>query len=99
MTAYTQSIEQSELAEIERRLNNAPHIHVRMDVADPFLTGNHQLLTSDRRRAEICYVMHRGDPQQGVLLHIKRFYPENAYRLPTGGIHQGLAVRSKKRLD
>jgi NAD+ diphosphatase len=92
MTPYTQSVEQSELAEIEQKLNSAPHIHVRMDVDDPFLTGNHQLLTSDRRRAEICYVMHRGDPQQGVLLHIKRFYPENAYRLPTGGIHQGERV-------
>jgi 8-oxo-dGTP pyrophosphatase MutT (NUDIX family) len=36
--------------------------------------------------------MHRGDPQAGVLLHIKRFYPEGAFRLPTGGVHQGDSV-------
>jgi hypothetical protein len=58
----------------------------------PFLTGDHQLLTANGRRAEICYVMHRGDPAGGVLLHIKTFYPEDAYRLPTGGIHVGEAV-------
>lgn len=50
------------------------------------------MLTSARRRAEICYVMHRGDPAEGVLLHIKTFYPEGAYRLPTGGVHIGETV-------
>ena len=92
MGKYTQSVERDELAEIEARLGSAPQTHVKMEVDDPFLTGNHQLLTSDRRRAEICYVMHRGDLQEGVLLHIKRFYPEGAFRLPTGGVHQEESV-------
>jgi 8-oxo-dGTP pyrophosphatase MutT (NUDIX family) len=61
-------------------------------VEDPFLTGDHQLLTSAGRRAEICYVMHQGDPAAHILLHIKTFYPEGAFRLPTGGIHVGEAV-------
>jgi 8-oxo-dGTP pyrophosphatase MutT (NUDIX family) len=36
--------------------------------------------------------MHRGNPADGVLLHIKTFYPEGAYRLPTGGIQVGEGV-------
>lgn len=63
----------------------------RLAVDDPFLTGEHQLLTRGRR-AEICYVMHRGYPADGLLLHIKTFYPPEAYRLPTGGIQMGEAV-------
>ncbi len=56
------------------------------------MTGENQLLTKNGRRAEICYVMHRGDPAAGVLLHIKTFYPSGAYRLPTGGIQVGERV-------
>lgn len=58
----------------------------------PFLTGKNQRIASDGRRAEICYVMHRGDVADGLLFHIKTFYPTGAYRLPTGGIHQGEKV-------
>ena len=92
MPKYMLSVERSELAEIEAQLGRALHTHVKLDVDDPFLTGNHQLLTSADRRAEICYIMQRGDVQDDVLLHIKRFYPEGAFRLPTGGIHQGESV-------
>lgn len=40
-----------------------------------------------RRRGEIVLVVPRGDGR--VLLHTKPHYPENIYRLPTGGIHAG----------
>lgn len=66
--------------------------HRELIVNHPFLSGPQQRLASDRRRAEICYVMHRGDPADGLLLHIKTIYPDGAYRLPTGGIHQGDSV-------
>lgn len=92
MTMYIKAVEKEEVAAIEQDLGAAPCVHVRLDVDDPFLTGNHQLLTSAGRRAEVCYVMHRGDPAAGVLLHIKRFYPDGAFRLPTGGIHEGERV-------
>ena len=85
-------VEPDELNAIQRRFGAVTVEHATLTVADPFLTGEHQMLTSDGRRAEICYVMHRGDPADGVLLHIKRFYPEGAFRLPTGGIHLGEAV-------
>jgi 8-oxo-dGTP pyrophosphatase MutT (NUDIX family) len=40
-----------------------------------------------RRRGEIVLVVPR--PAGRILLHTKEHYPENIYRLPTGGIHQG----------
>lgn len=49
-----------------------------------------------RRRGEIILVVPRGTGR--VLLHTKPHYPENVYRLPTGGVHQGEdAVKAAKR--
>ena len=39
------------------------------------------------RSAEIALVIPR--PNRRVLLHTKDFYPPMAYRLPTGGVHDG----------
>ncbi len=60
--------------------------HVVLDVDDPFLTGEHQTLLRDGRIGEICYVLFRGSPDRGLLLHTKRYYPPGGFRLPTGGI-------------
>jgi 8-oxo-dGTP pyrophosphatase MutT (NUDIX family) len=87
-----EAVDADELNLLNRRWGAAPLTHHRLNVAHPFLTGNHQMLVSDGRRAEICYVMHRGDPHDGVLLHIKTIYPEGAFRLPTGGIHEGESI-------
>jgi 8-oxo-dGTP pyrophosphatase MutT (NUDIX family) len=83
------SIEPDELAQLEAHWGRIPICHHRLVVDHPFLTGNNQVLVSDQRRAEVCYVMHRGNPATGILLHIKTFYPPAAFRLPTGGIHVG----------
>ena len=90
--SYTKAVEVEEMAALRARWGDAVLASATLTVDSPFLTGEHQLLTSARRRAEICYVMHRGDPAEGVLLHIKTFYPQDAYRLPTGGIHVGETV-------
>ncbi|MEM7536765.1 MAG: NUDIX hydrolase [Chloroflexota bacterium] len=87
-----QAVEQHELNALHQQWGNAPHEHHHLIVDHPFLTGEHEQLTSGTRRAEICYIMHRGDPADGVLLHLKSIYPENGYRLPTGGIHEGEGV-------
>ena len=42
------------------------------------------------RYGEVCMVVRR--PNGKVLLSIKTFYPRGAYRLPTGGIHDGEPV-------
>ncbi|CAN5795436.1 NUDIX hydrolase [soil metagenome] len=91
---FKKSVEPAELARLAEKWGPVVAQQHRLDVDDPFLTGNHQLLTSDGRRAEICYVMHRGDPAQGLLLHIKTYYPAGGYRLPTGGIHVGEQVEA-----
>ncbi len=89
---YTPALDATELATLHAQWGIAPQIDHALDVDHPFLTGDHQLITSDRRRAEICYVMHGGNPAQGVLLHRKVYYPAGGYRLPTGGIHHGATV-------
>ena len=86
------SVEAEEWTQLRAQWGNVPLEEATLTVAPPFLTGEHQMLVSDGRRAEICYIMHRGDPADGVLLHIKTFYPAGAFRLPTGGIHTGEAV-------
>ncbi len=86
------SIDPLELVELTQQWDVPPLRHCTLTVDDPFLTGENQLLTKNGRRAEICYVMHRGDPAAGLLLHIKTFYPAGAYRLPTGGIQVGERV-------
>ena len=63
--------------------------HVSLEVDDPFLTAYPQNLLRDGRAAEVCYLLYRGQPQTGILLHTKSYYPEQAYRLPTGGLAPG----------
>jgi 8-oxo-dGTP pyrophosphatase MutT (NUDIX family) len=90
--AYQVALDPAELAALERHWDKLAQQHHRLEVDHPFLTGENQKLVNERRRAEICYVMHRGDLRDGLLLHIKTFYPEGAFRLPTGGIHRGETV-------
>ena len=67
----------------------AQRTDVVLDVDDPFLTGHRQTLIGDGRLGEICYVLFRGEPSQGLLLHTKQYYPPGGFRLPTGGIQPG----------
>lgn len=90
--AYQTAVDASEFDALQRQWGAFPLETRRLVVDDPFLTGENQRLVSDGRRAEICYIMHRGRVADGLLLHIKTFYPSGAYRLPTGGIHQGEQV-------
>lgn len=92
MGELTKAVAAEELAALRRRWPAGRVAHQRLEVSDPFLTGAHQELFSDGRRAEICYLMHRGCPQDGLLLHTKTIYPTGAYRLPTGGIQPGEAA-------
>ncbi len=83
------SVEEEELALLAQAWGPVTRQEVYLDVADPFLNGKNQRLTSRGRRAEICYVMHRGEPADGVLLHRNQVYPPGVMRLPTGGVQQG----------
>jgi 8-oxo-dGTP pyrophosphatase MutT (NUDIX family) len=90
--AYQSAVDAGELDALQAHWGALLLQREPLAVNDPFLTGEHQQLVSDGRRAEICYIMHRGNVAEGVLLHIKTFYPAGAYRLPTSGIHLGEAV-------
>lgn len=50
-----------------------------------------------RRRGEIVLVVPRG--QGRVLLHTKPHYPDQVYRLPTGGIHPGERIVDAARRE
>ena len=89
---YQLAVDTTEFDALCQQWGALPLERQRLVVDHPFLTGENQLLVSNGRRAEICYIMHRGNVAGGVLLHIKTFYPRSAYRLPTGGIHLGEQV-------
>ncbi len=88
----TDSVDEGEWAALLGRWPEAVHQHTRLEVDAPFLTGNHQTLLRDGRRAEVCYVAYERSLESGVLLHVKTIYPPEAYRLPTGGVSPGEAV-------
>lgn len=73
--------------------------HRDLSVADPFLTAGDQTLLRDGRIGEICYILYRGAPESGVLLHVKRHYPAGCFRLPTGGILPGEDVTTTLRRE
>ena len=79
----TQATER-ELADLAKRYG-APLV-VDAPIADDF---DDPIRRRDRY-GEVCMVVRR--PNGRVLLSIKTFYPRGAYRLPTGGIHQGEPV-------
>ena len=90
--ALCDAVDEAEWAALAAAWPQARREHMRLAVDDPFLTGEHQMLVSDGRRAEICYIAYVARPQTGLLLHIKSIYPQGAYRLPTGGVRRGEAV-------
>jgi len=86
------AVEPAEWAVLTAKWGARPLVELASAVDHPFLSGEHQELVRNGRRAEICYVMHGGDPAQGVLLQSKRYYPDDCYRLPTGGVNSGEAI-------
>lgn len=88
----TDAVDEAEWARLRQRWPLAMQQHARLEVDDPFLTAGHQTLLNDGRRAEVCYVAFEESPDTGLLLHVKTIYPQEAYRLPTGGIQPGEPV-------
>ena len=73
-----------ELADLARRYREP--LRVNASIADDF---DDPIRRRDRY-GEVCMVVRR--PNGKLLLSIKTFYPRGAYRLPTGGIHEGELV-------
>ncbi|MBC7226498.1 MAG: NUDIX domain-containing protein [Thermoflexales bacterium] len=83
-------------AEVERK-GVLPCQHHTLTVAAPFFDD---FVRSTRHRArygEVVLLLRRPDGQ--VLLHTKSFYPEEAFRLPSGGIRPGESVLGAARRE
>lgn len=89
MSATRSSLFAVDWKRLRARWPQAHRRHVSLEVDDPFLTAYPQNLLRDGRAAEVCYLLYRSQPGTGVLLHTKSYYPEQAYRLPTGGLAPG----------
>lgn len=86
-------VDPAELAAIRARHGRGLARRVRIDLdGDRFgRQDTHKLFGGAAdRRGEVALVVERPDGR--VLLHTKAFYPEGAFRVPTGGILPGEAV-------
>ncbi len=75
--------------ELQHKWPQATRQHLQLKVGNTFLEGDEGTLFVDGRRAEVCYVLHRAEPRNGLLLHAKADYPAGCFRLPTGGVKPG----------
>ncbi|MDP9264841.1 MAG: NUDIX hydrolase [Chloroflexota bacterium] len=75
-----------ELAQLARRYGEPLERDMALDdvAFDP--------LTKSDRTGEVCMVVRR--PSGRILVSIKTFYPRGAYRLPTGGVHEGESIEA-----
>lgn len=89
MSVVQASLFAADWRHLRARWPQACRSHISLEVDDPFLTAYPQNLLRDGRAAEVCYLLYRGQPGTGILLHTKNYYPEQAYRLPTGGLAPG----------
>ena len=86
-------IDEVELAELNADYGPGERRRVTLEVsALSFEDWLGKMVTSPKRRGEVVLAIQR--PDRRTLLHTKRFYPEGAYRLPSGGIHPGEPVLS-----
>jgi hypothetical protein len=92
LLTLTKSVDAAELAALVSNWGEFPRTHHELIVDHPFLSGPQQRLTNDPKAGGDLLCDASGDPADGLLLHIKTIYPDGAFRLPTGGIHQGDSV-------
>jgi 8-oxo-dGTP pyrophosphatase MutT (NUDIX family) len=85
-------VNEEEVAELDRRFGPAARRHLAVEVGPKTFDDWVRAVVTKERRGEVVLAIQRPDGQ--VLLHTKSFYPEETYRLPSGGIHPGEAVLS-----
>lgn len=78
---------QDELEQLAQRYGQPVVRAVELDVTHLF----DPLTRLDGRYGEVCMVVRR--PNGHLLTMKKTFYPENAYRLPTGGVNHGESIQ------
>lgn len=86
---YRQPVDAEELAELRRIYGDFPVERVTLEVGDRFFESARTPLGTSRRAEVLAVVV---GPSGRVLVHTKRFYPPNVYRLISGGIRPGERV-------
>ncbi len=85
-------VDGNELEELARTYGDLDIRWARYEFNEPyFRQWQKKMDDSHERRGEVVLVLQ--NEQGEVLLHSKSFYPDNSYRLPTGGIKYGESVR------
>ena len=86
-------INEAEISELNADYGPGERRQVALEVsAQTFDDWLRKMVTKANRRGEVVLVIQRPDGR--TLLHTKRFYPEEVYRLPTGGVHPDESVLS-----
>ncbi len=83
-------------AEVERKAI-LPYQHHSLTVSAPFFDDFVRSLRRRARRGEVVLLLRR--PDGHLLLHTKSFYPEDVFRLPSGGILPGESVADAARRE
>jgi 8-oxo-dGTP pyrophosphatase MutT (NUDIX family) len=84
-------------AEVERRFGPLPTLHIRLDPGAGLFDEFRQGIRRGDRQGEVVLLLLRADGS--CLLHTKSFYPDGAYRLPSGGIHLAESVLDAARRE
>ena len=86
-------INEVEISELNADYGPGERRQVALEVSAPtFDDWLRKMVIKANRRGEVVLVIQRPDGR--TLLHTKRFYPEEVYRLPTGGVHPNESILS-----
>jgi membrane protease YdiL (CAAX protease family)/8-oxo-dGTP pyrophosphatase MutT (NUDIX family) len=84
-------------ATLEAQFGPLPHAHHRLRPGEYLFNDYTRGIEKGDRDGEVVLVLRR--PDGNVLLHTKSFYPNGAYRLPSGGIRRGESVLDAARRE
>jgi 8-oxo-dGTP pyrophosphatase MutT (NUDIX family) len=81
----------NELLELNEKYGPVDFYHAKLALGDEYFRRQQFIRQHKRdRRGEVVLIIR--NRQRRILLHTKPFYPENIYRLPTGGVKEGESV-------
>jgi 8-oxo-dGTP pyrophosphatase MutT (NUDIX family) len=84
-------IQPNEVLDLNEKYGPVDFYHAALTIGDDYYKTQQFIRQHKRnRRGEVVLIIR--NRQQRILLHTKPFYPENIYRLPTGGVKEDESV-------
>ena len=78
-------INHKEITELDEEWSTVKYFKAELEIGDDYFDHwNHALKVKKNRRGEAALFVQ--DENENILLHTKPFYPNNIFRIPTGGI-------------